>query len=128
VEAITKRRALRKTLSRREVATILRLHPDSVTRLLAGGLASAVLAWGGHGRLMVFSLALVMRWDFARTCTSGRSGGPCATCRLVLEDCECTGQHLAEKRHGAFETCDDEDCEPQQRFGVGCLISEEDLV
>lgn len=106
---------------RKSVAAFMRVHPDSVTRLLSSGLASAVLKWGGHGLEMVFSTMLVARWWGAKTC---RRGG-CLECRSVLEDCQNAGDHYQEARHGVFGVCPgqvspDDDCSPQQTFCVPC--------
>ena len=92
------------SLSRRQVADLLGLHPDSVTRALADGLASAVIKWGGSGKRMAFSQALVWRWERARSCH--RNGGrPCLECSIVREDAEVVALHLLEVRHGVLESC-----------------------
>ena len=91
-------------MTRREVAAMLGMHADSVTRNLADGLGSAVLAWGGRGKTMTFSRLRVLRWWRAKTCT--RNGGrQCRDCWNALEECEALADHLIEKRHGCEETC-----------------------
>ena len=95
-------------LTRRQLADMLDLHPDSVTRSLPDGLASAVLVWGGRGKEMVFSRRNVMRWIDARDCR--RDGGRrCRKCSYVLEDVMAIAEHLLEERHG-FGACDE--CSP----------------
>ena len=42
-------------ITRRELATSVGVHPDSLSRVLADGLASAVLVWGGRGQEQRFS-------------------------------------------------------------------------
>ncbi len=91
-------------LTRRQAADILGMHPDSVTRQLPEGLASAVVVWGGHGRSMVFSRMLVSRWQRARLCCRAR-GQPCSRCFWVMDDAKAYGEHLLDVRHGAFEPC-----------------------
>lgn len=91
-------------LSRREVAEMLNLHPDSISRLLPEGLASAVTRWGGSGKSMIFSRMLVSRWQRARLCFRNQ-GRPCVECLIVTDDCQVGAEHLLEVRHGAFETC-----------------------
>lgn len=87
------------SMTRREVAEMLDLHQDSVSRRLADGLASAVLQWGGRGKEMAFSRTAVLRWWRASTCA--RDGGrPCLPCRRVLEDTVAVAEHLLETRHG----------------------------
>lgn len=98
-----------KKLSRREVAQLLRLHPDSVSRILPEGLGSAVTSWGGRSKRMQFSRWMVLRWDRARSCR--RYGGtPCVLCKLVLEDAQVVAKHLLEVRHGVGESCDPKNC------------------
>lgn len=120
MENITKREALAETLTRREVAVLLELHPDSITRLLSEGLASAVIRWGGRGKEMAFSRALVLRWDAARTCHNGAAGGPCGACRLVLEDGSISGRHVQAAQHGVFERCKAPGCGIQRAFCPPC--------
>jgi hypothetical protein len=110
---LTRRQAARPRDSRRTTASILGVHPDSITRLLRDGLASAVLQWGGHGKEMSFSRPLVLRWAGARHC-------PCARCRMVLEDCQVAGEHLITHRHGALEPCDDGPEWAWKRLAVPC--------
>lgn len=107
-------------VSRRDVAEMLNLHVDSVSRCLHEGLSSAVVVWGGSGREMQFDKALVQRWEFARTCRRD-SGGPCAQCRRVLEDCKCAGDHLLDARHGIHESCNPDTC-GQWRFCLPCRL------
>ena len=86
-------------IGRRSLAKLLRLHPDSVTRLLSDGLAVAVIEWGGRGKEMVFDRALALRFWNASTCRAW-SGRPCWYCRSTIEDCRNTGEHLKADRHG----------------------------
>ena len=95
-------------LSRRSVADLLGLHPDSVSRLSAEGLACAVVRFGGHGQAMAFDQGLALRWDRARRCRRV-NGKPCRQCRQVLEDCQAVGEHLLEERHGHGQC---EECTP----------------
>lgn len=124
---ITHAEAKSSTLTRREVARVLGVHQDSVSRLLGEGLAGAVLKWGGQGRNMVFSRALVLRWLYARDCRRGASGGRCWLCRSVLEDCQVVGEHLQASHHGVFERCEDPECGAQAGFGLPCGLSSLDL-
>ncbi|MGB7220748.1 MAG: hypothetical protein WBD07_18255 [Vicinamibacterales bacterium] len=87
-------------LTRRQLADLLGLHQDSVSRALPDGLASAVLEWGGRGRTMRFSRALALRWDRARSCHRGDAGRPCLVCRRVLEDVVAVAEHLIAAHHG----------------------------
>jgi hypothetical protein len=89
------------------VAERLRVHQDTVTRLLPDGLAAAVLEWGGRGKAMAFDSLLVDRWDHARNCRR-RDGRKCSTCCTVTEDCQITGEHLIAEQHGhgECEMCD----------------------
>ena len=87
-------------LSRRDVAELLDLHPDSVSRLLHDGLGYAVTEWGGRGAAMRFDRRLVDRWHSARDCHQGHGGGPCNACALVLEDAQAVSEHLIAERHG----------------------------
>ena len=96
-------------LTRRQVGQLLGKHPDSITRSLRDGLGSAVVAWGGSSRTMIFSKMLVQRWHNAKTCLQG-NGRPCLDCRCVLEDAEVTAGHLIDERHGVFENCGPEIC------------------
>ena len=127
MDYITKAQALNIKLTRRELAKAYRVHADTITRLMADGLASAVLVWGGRGKLTVFSNALADRFEFARRCDAGASGGRCARCRLVLEDAKYVAEHLMQARHGIFDPCtqpDPEgDCHPPTRFSAPCLWS-----
>ncbi len=104
----TRKALLAEALSRRECGELLGLHPDSVTRALGDGLASAVVRWGGRGKTMAFSRLMVLRWQRARLCT--RNGGrPCRECNLVLDRAAAVASHLLEKRHGVLDSCSD-DC------------------
>ena len=105
-------------MTRREVAAMLGMHVDSVTRNLQDGLASAVLKWGGHGKRMTFSRLMVLRWWRAKTCTKD-GGRYCTICYWVLDDCLAVGEHLIEARHGVFEGCD-EDCGYPGGIGQPC--------
>jgi phage terminase Nu1 subunit (DNA packaging protein) len=96
-------------MTRRQVAEMLGLHQDSVSRLLHEGLGATVVEWGGHGREMRFSGALVQRWQRARACTKN-AGRPCRNCFDQLEDSEVFAQHLLEVRHGAHENCWPDGC------------------
>jgi hypothetical protein len=87
------------TLTRDQVARRLRLHADTVTSRLGDGLGSAVLAWGGRGRLMAFDAALVDRWAAAARCPA-YGGKRCTCCHTILEDCEAIAAHLIATRHG----------------------------
>ena len=94
-------------MTRRYVADMLDLHPDSVTRSLPG-LAAAVLVWGGRGKEMVLSRRGVMRYIDARDCR--RDGGRrCRKCSYVLEDVMAVAEHLVKERHG-YKECDE--CRP----------------
>lgn len=95
-------------MSRREVADLLGIHPDSVSRNLHDGLASAVIAWGGRGKTMYFSRLRVLRWWRSKTCTAN-AGRPCRKCLDSLEECAALGEHLIAARHGADETCVEDD-------------------
>lgn len=92
------------TITRRDLAGALGLHPDSVSRNLHRGLAGAVVEWGGRGRETTFSFAQALRWYRAWQCRQRNEGQPCYRCRTVLEDMEGTGEHLREARHG-FGQC-----------------------
>lgn len=105
------------SMTRREVANILGVHQDSVSRLLPEGLAAAVIAWGGHGRPMQFSGDAMRRWDLARRCRRGPRDGPCEGCKLVLEDCQAVGDHLLRSRHG-YRGC--RECRPPGRLVQPC--------
>ena len=108
-------------LTRREVAGLLGLHQDSVTRALPEGLGSAVVAWGGRSKVMRFSRLMVVRWDRARTCR--RVGGdPCIHCRLALEDAVAVAEHLLQVRHGAHESCG-RNCGWPGQIAEGCQRS-----
>ena len=120
---ITKAQALHTKVSRRELANVFRMHQDTATRLLADGLGSAVLTWGGRGKQMVFSYALAERFEFARLCDAGPTGGRCGRCRTVLEDARYVAAHLIQARHGIFAPCTDPDCEPPTQFSAPCLWS-----
>lgn len=92
-------------MTRLEVAKLVGVHPDTLTRLLAEGLGSTVIRWGGHSKPMSFSRDLVIRWNDARTCKRF-AGRPCPRCVDVLEDCRYGAEHLKEAKHGAGG-CDD---------------------
>lgn len=92
-------------MTRLEVAKLVGVHPDTLTRLLAEGLGSAVIQWGGHSKPMSFSRDLVIRWNDARTCTRF-DGRPCPRCVDTLEDCRYTAEHLKEAKHG-HDGCDE---------------------
>lgn len=51
--------------TRREVAELLGVHADTLTRKLRDGLAAAVLEPGGQGAEMIFDLRLAYRWWLA---------------------------------------------------------------
>lgn len=85
-------------LTRQDVAAVLQCHPDSVTRKLGNGLASAVVRWGGRSKTMIFSELFVLRFHRAMSCG-------CDQCRLVVEDMQDFGAHLTEARHGVFQVC-----------------------
>jgi hypothetical protein len=97
------RQQQRAGIGRRELAEQLELHQDSLSRLMPDGLASAVIAWGGAGKPMTFSVEHALRFHRAYSCTRDR-GGPCAQCRRVLEDCRNIAEHLIDARH-AFGGC-----------------------
>ena len=87
-------------LTRRQLAGMLNLHPDSATRMLHEGLAAAVVEWGGRGKEMIFSRRLAMRFVNARDCR--RDGGRrCRKCRYAMEDIMAVAEHLLEERHGS---------------------------
>lgn len=52
-------------VTRRELATLLKVHQDTISRKLADGLAAAVVKRGRHGEAMVFDLRLAYRWWLA---------------------------------------------------------------
>ena len=86
-------------LTRRELAEMLDLHPDSITRRLRDGLASAVSVWGGRGKEMYFSRRATIRWNDAKDCR--RDGGQrCRQCTRVLEDVMAIAEHLIDEKHG----------------------------
>lgn len=108
-----------KGISRRELADLFSIHQDSVSRLLADGLACAVLAWGGRGLPMRFDLALALRFWKAMKCL--RDGGrPCEDCRGVLEDSKCVAEHLLEKRDHGHGGC--RECRPPGRLCQPCSL------
>lgn len=88
------------TVSRHELAALLLLHPDSVSRNLKAGLAAAILSWGGHGQEQTFSRSRALRWSRAMACRRRNLGAPCSRCRDVLFDCDAVAEHLLETRHG----------------------------
>ena len=110
-------------LTRRELAELLNIHQDTVTRVLRNGLASAVMVWGGSGKEMSFSRRGAIRWIDARDCR--RDGGQrCRQCSRVLEDVMAIAEHLLEERHG-FGACDEcrppgSLCQPCTLTGLGC--------
>ena len=116
---ITRRQMATPTYSRQQVADLMKIHPDSVTRHLRAGLASAVLVWGGHSKPMIFSTALTLRWYGAWKCLTP-AGRRCHECWGVFEDCQAVGAHLLETRHGTLVACGDEDCVMPSRLGVPC--------
>ena len=89
----------RPTMTRRDVAALLKVHQDSVSRLLSDGLGYAVLNWGGRGKLMIFDRGLVERWAFAYRCPRR----PYCCCDPLLEDARNVAEHLLEERHGYGE-------------------------
>ena len=106
-----------RSITRRELATSVGVHPDSLSRVLADGLASAVLVWGGRGQEQRFSLALAHRFIGAWRCRQHRE---CAQCARVLEDCQAVAEHLIGTRHG-YGGCLEcritwEVCQPCGRF------------
>jgi len=107
---LTRREVRAQIVTRREVADMLNLHPDSISRALHDRLGVAVLEWGGAGKEMKFSAALVQSWNLARSCWS-RDGQPCAICSLCLEDYAVVARHLIESRHGVLTGCADRDAE-----------------
>ena len=96
-------------ISRRELAHLLGVHPDSVSRMLPDGLAVAVVEWGGRGKETLFDQPLALRFWNAKTCPIARSGGYCYFCRSALEDCKNVGEHLIEARH-AYGGCSECRC------------------
>lgn len=94
-------------VSRRKLAALLGLHPDSLSRLMPEGLAIAVAAWGGRGKTQLFDVERAGRFVRAWRCRQLRSG--CPACWLVLEDCQAVAEHLIETRH-PYAGC--EDCTP----------------
>jgi hypothetical protein len=117
---ITRRQMAAPTYSRAQVAELLSCHPDSLGRLFDKGLGSAVIAWGGHSKPMVFSTVLVLRWVGAWKCSTPRDGRRCHACWSIFEDCAILAPHLREQRHGILETCGDEDCVVPSRLGTPC--------
>ena len=49
-------------VSRRDLAKLFQVHPDSITRMLTQGLKAAVLEPGGRGKELIFDLRLA--WKF----------------------------------------------------------------
>ena len=88
------------TMTRRELADVLLIHPDSVSRNLRTGLGAAVLSWGGRGEEQKFSKFHAIRWHKARACARRKRGAPCWRCDTVLDDCNATAEHLLKERHG----------------------------
>ena len=86
-------------MTRPQVAQLLGLHADSVTRQLREGVGCALLKFGGHGKASVFSRLLVSRWAHAARCRRS-NGEPCYQCRLVVEDARAVAEHLLEAGHG----------------------------
>lgn len=85
-----------KKISRFQVAQLLNIHEDTVTRSLRDGLGSAVIEWGGAGKSMVFAEALVLRWRHAKNCRRAN----CVECEITIEDCKVIANHLAGTQHG----------------------------
>lgn len=52
-------------VSRRELAELFSVHPDTVTRKLRDGLSAAVVERGGRGEELIFDLRLAHRWWLA---------------------------------------------------------------
>jgi hypothetical protein len=101
-------------LSRLEAADWLGIHPDTLTRNLPEGAASAVMIWGGHSKPMVFSAWMLTRWDLTRRCLERRH---CSQCFGVMDDALGLGEHLMHVRHGCFESCGVDCC----WLGNACL-------
>ena len=99
---MTKKKTKNDRLTRRETAQILKLHPDTLSRLLCDGLGYAVVQWGGRGKLMYFDRELALRWDRAWNCTRG--GPPywrsCDKCSAMLKASAALAAHMIETRHG----------------------------
>lgn len=128
MNAITKREVSNRRLNRDQAAQLLGCHRDTLTHLLSEGAASAVLEWGGHGRQMFFSEALLVAWQQARDCRRGHGWRRCFKCWLFLEDAETVASHLVAVRHGVLErgradTCKDAEgwlCGNRTTWGRPC--------
>lgn len=104
--------------TRRELAELLGLHPDSVSRLMSAGLAIAVEAWGGRGLEQRFDPMRAQRFLGAYRCRQVRE---CSQCRRVLEDCRAVAGHLITTRH-SYGACPD--CRPPRRLCQPCDLAE----
>jgi len=130
------------TLTRRQVADLLDLHQDSVTRALPDGLGAAVRTWGGRGKEMAFDRVLVLRWARASKCTTRQVPGEefvgliqrrlltsplalwllnrwwdsgtsaCFRCWFVLEDYKAVAEHLIATRRGCGKPPSGKQCQP----------------
>lgn len=105
-------------LGRREVARMLQVHPDSVTRRLSSGLGAAVIDFGGRGKHMIFFRPAFQRWAAAQRCVSDK-GRPCRNCAAVLEDCEHVARHLRDIGHG-YGSC--WYCAPHEHLLFPCAL------
>ena len=97
------------TITRREAATLLRLHPDSVSRALADGLLFAVTSRGGRGKTMRLDRQRVLDWQAARACRRGRGGRRCLACSVLLDVSEFSVEHIEDEGH-LLGQCDE--CSP----------------
>src|SRR5688500_13969651 len=108
-------------ISRRHLAKLLAIHPDSLSRMLREGPGCAIVMHGGPGREMLLSGWHADRWHKAQTCRRGNDERPCPACRIVLEDCVAIAEHLVVTGHGVggCEYCDVRWglCMPCSRFG-----------
>ena len=63
------------SMTRRELAGLLGVHPDSISRNLAHGLGGAVLTWDERGRALTFDRLQAVRWWGAWRCPEKQAGG-----------------------------------------------------
>jgi hypothetical protein len=103
-------------ISRRDLATLLGVHQDTLSRVLRDGLGIAVVEWGGRGKEMSFDLPLALRYWNANSCRRW-DGRRCLTCESALEDCRNTAEHLIAERH-AYSGC--AECRTTWEVGIPC--------
>lgn len=102
-------------VTRTALARRWRRHRDSLSRLLAEGLATAVVEWGGRGKEMSFSLWMAVRFHLAWTCRRRDPCDPavseaqwCEACYDVVQDAANTAEHLMIAKHSVFVDCGQE--------------------